>query len=184
MIGFGQNADQFSVLTSQQAIVLDPNNPQQYVNLGGIYYQLQLWDDAARQFQVALGLKQDYANAYYNLGHALEAKGDLNQAYAAYQVVKSLVAKDPANDKAITAEIDALKQKAANLQAQAQQQQVAGAQTAPTPTPDAASSEQGPLKVDKPTTQLPERNPKAKIPGPTISPIPSTASPVPTKAAN
>ncbi len=57
MVGFGQNADQFAVLTNQQAIVLDPNNPQQYVNLGGIYYQLQLWDDAARQFQVALSLK-------------------------------------------------------------------------------------------------------------------------------
>jgi hypothetical protein len=181
MVGFGQNADQFAVLTNQQAIVLDPNNPQQYVNLGGIYYQLQLWDDAARQFQVALSLKSDYANAYYNLGHALESKGDLNQAYAAYQVVKSLVATDKVNSKAIDTEIEALKKKAATLQAQAQQQQVAGASTEPTPTPAAVAEQQGPLKVDKPTTQLPERNPKAKIAGPSISPV-ITTSPVPTKA--
>ena len=180
LINFGQNADQFAVLTNQQAIVLDPNNPQQYVNLGGIYYQLQLWDDAARQFQVAISLKQDYGNAYYNLGHALEAKGDLNQAYAAYQIVKSLVASDKTNSKQIADEIEALKKKAATLQAQAaQQQQVAGAQTQATPTPVVAE-QQGPLKVDKPTTQLPERNPKAKISGPTISPVPS-ASPAPTK---
>lgn len=184
MIGFGQNADQFSVLTSQQAIVLDPNNPQQYVNLGGIYYQLQLWDDAARQFQIAISLKNDYGNAYYNLGHALEAKGDLNQAYAAYQIVKSLVTKDAANSKQISSEIDALKKKAATLQAaQQQQQEVAGAKVEPTPTPKAEATTQGPLKVNKPTTQLPERNPKAKIAGPTLSPIPSkTVTPAPTAA--
>jgi len=33
LIGFGQNADQFAVLTAQQAIALDPNNPQGYITL-------------------------------------------------------------------------------------------------------------------------------------------------------
>ncbi len=95
-------------------------------------------------------------------------------------MVKSLVATDKTNLKAIDTEIEALKKKAATLQAQAQQQQVAGANTEPTPTP-ATAEQQGPLKVDKPTTQLPERNPKAKIAGPSISPV-ITTSPVPTKA--
>ena len=67
LIGFGENADQFSVLTNQQAIALDPNNPQQYINLGGIYYQLGQWEEAQRNFQVAINLKPDYSNAYYNL---------------------------------------------------------------------------------------------------------------------
>src|SRR5205823_130676 len=87
LIGFGENADKFAVLTDQQAIALDPQNPQQYIDLGGIYYQLGDFDDAIRQFQIAITLKQDYPNAYYNLGHALEMKGQLNEALAAYQYV-------------------------------------------------------------------------------------------------
>src|SRR6185369_9076831 len=70
LIGFGENADKFTLLTSQQAIALDPNNPQQYIDYGGVYYQLGNYDEAIRQFQYAITLKQDYANAYYNLGHA------------------------------------------------------------------------------------------------------------------
>ena len=71
LIGFGQNADQFTILTLNQAIGLDQNNPQQYIDLGGVYYQLGRYDDAIREFQIAIQLKQDYANAYYNLGHCL-----------------------------------------------------------------------------------------------------------------
>src|SRR5690606_3595909 len=57
LIGFGQNADQFALLASQQALVLDPNNPVQYINYGGIFYQLEQWDNAIRQFQIAANLK-------------------------------------------------------------------------------------------------------------------------------
>jgi len=111
LIGFGQNADRFTIVTSQQAIALDPNNPQQYLDLGGIYYQLGLYDDAIRQFQFAITLKQDYANAYYNLGHAYEAKKDLANALASFQAVQSLVSTDKANSQIIKSEIEALKKK-------------------------------------------------------------------------
>ncbi len=56
-------------------------------------------------------LKQDFANAYYNLGHAYEQKGDLQSAIAQYQVVKSLVANDPTNAQKISDEIAALQAK-------------------------------------------------------------------------
>ena len=46
LIGFGQNADRFTILTLNQAVALDPNNPQQYVDLGGVYYQLGQFDEA------------------------------------------------------------------------------------------------------------------------------------------
>jgi tetratricopeptide (TPR) repeat protein len=182
LIGFGQNAEQFSVLTNQQAIALDPSNPQQYVNLGGIYYQLGMWDDASRQFQIAINLKQDYANAYYNLGHTLESKGDYNNAVLVYNVVKSLVQSEKDAVKKMDEEIAAVKQKSTA-------QQVAGAQTEVSPTPAAqpTAAAANPLQVNnKATTQLPERNPKAKIEGPTISPIPSPSTskqPAPTQAA-
>ena len=166
LIGFGQNADQFAVQTNQQAIALDPNNPQQYIDLGGIYYQLGLYDDAIRQFQIAINLKRDYANAYYNLGHALEAKGNLKEALISYQAVKTLVANNKESNDKITAEIQALQNKL-NLEANQAAQQNA---TAANPQTNTANE---PLQLNKPETQLPERKPQVSIPAPTISPIPS-----------
>lgn len=171
LIGFGQNADQFAVLTNQQAIALDPNNPQQYINLGGIYYQLGQWDEAQRQFQIAITLKPDYANAYYNLGHALESKGDLKNALEVYKTVRSLVASDKDSVGKIDSEIASLQQKIS--------QQAAGAQQTASGEEATTTDE---LNVNQPRQQLPERNPKVQIPGPTVSPTPKTTV-TPTPAA-
>lgn len=170
LIGFGQNADQFAILTNQQAIALDPNNPQQYIDLGGIYYQLGRYDDAIQQFQLALRLKNDFANAYYNLGHALESKGNLQEAISAYQIVKKLVEKDSNNVKKISDEIQSLESKIANQKQQAET-------SAPTPqpvasssaSPESAANEGEPLRINQPPAQLPGRKSKVNIPGPTIS---------------
>jgi tetratricopeptide (TPR) repeat protein len=168
LIGFGQNADKFAILTDQQAAALDPNNPQQYIDLGGIYYQLGLYDDAIRQFQIAINLKNDYSNAYYNLGHALEAKGDLQNGLAAYQAVKTLVANDKDNTKKITDEIRILQEK---INQQNQHTFPTTATSSAALINDTAKNE--PLKINQPNTQLPERKPKVNIPGPTISPLPT-----------
>jgi hypothetical protein len=172
LIGFGENADQFSVLTNQQAIALDPNNPQQYINLGGIYYQLGQWEEAQRNFQIAITLKPDYANAYYNLGHALESKGDLQNALQVYQSVRTLVAKDTESVGKIDTEITALQQKIAS-----------GAQTpsgTEVQTPPTEATET-PLGVNQPAQQLPQRDPQVKIPGVTVTPLPTgKTSPTPT----
>jgi len=108
LINVGQNADQFAVATLTQAISLDSSNPQLYVELGGIYYQFKQYDNAQNQFQIATNLKRDYSNAYYNLGHTLEAKGDFSNALAAYQIVRNLSKNDENNLKKINEEINAL----------------------------------------------------------------------------
>ena len=180
LIGFGQNADKFTILSLNQAIALDPNNPQQYVDLGGVYYQLGQYDDAIRQFQTAINLKQDYANAYYNLGHALEEKGDYQQAMTMYQTVKQLVQDNSENLKKINADIDALTKRAQqkNGQQQEMQHQTASPSAEVTPVP---AEEQQPIGVNQSGTQLPERNPREKIPGPTVSPATTVT---PTTSAN
>lgn len=161
LIGFGENADRFTVTTAQQAIALDPNNPQQYLDLGGVYFQLGLYDEAIRQFQIAINLKPDYANAYYNLGHALEEKGDLQNALVVYQNVRNLVAEDKENVKKISAEIDALNKKIASGDT--------GSRTA---TESAEPTDE--LNVnDRPETALPERDPEVEIPGPNDTPTPT-----------
>lgn len=170
LIGFGQNADKFAILTNQQAIQLDPNNPQEYIDLGGIYYQLGLYDDAMRQFQIAINLKNDYANAYYNLGHTLESKGNLKEALTMYQTVKTLVANNKESSDKITAEIQAIQNKLNQQTAQAAQ---------PNPATVSSAAEE-PLQINKPETQLPERNPQVSIPAPAVSPIPSPTEVTPT----
>lgn len=172
LIGFGENAEQFAIATSQQATALDPNNPQQYVNLGGIYYQLQQWDNAQRQFQIAVNLKPDYANAYYNLGHALENKGDLQNALTQYQAARSIIANDAETKKKLDAEIAALEVKIGS----------AAKQTSTAPVQPSATGEQQPLGVNTPATQLPQQQKPVEIPGPnttpSVTPAPSV-SPTP-----
>ncbi len=171
LIGFGENADQFAVLTNQQAIALDPSNPQQYISLGGIYYQLGVWDEAIRQFQLAANLKPDYANAFYNLGHAYESKGDatsLQNALQAYQVVQSLTTNDKASNDKIKSEIDAVKKKIEGQNSNQQTQ--SNAQTG------------SDLNVNEPNTQLPEQKQKAELPPPPKTNV--TPTPTPSKAAS
>lgn len=168
LIGFGQNADSFAILSAQQAVTLDPTSPQEYINLGGIYYQLGAWDKAEQQFQQAVNLKPDFPNAYYNLGYTLMQKGDLKGALAQFETVKTLVANDPANTAKITGEIKELQ---AKIGAQAQ---------GTSPTDNAAKTE-NPLNVNAPSPTLPPQNPPVKIPGPQVSP---TATPTPTPASN
>ncbi|MDP2585561.1 MAG: tetratricopeptide repeat protein [Candidatus Levybacteria bacterium] len=148
LIGFGQNAENFAIATAQQSINLDPNNPQEYIALGGIYYQLGQWDNAQSQFQLAITLKPDYANSHYNLGHVLEQKKDLQNALAQYQAVRSLVSNDKASLDQIDKEIAALQG-----QAQAQANPIANQ----------------PLSVNQPEAQLPPQNPPVKIPAPPIA---------------
>lgn len=177
LIGFGDGAERFAISSIQQAIALDPKNPMLHVDLGGIYYQIQSYDEAIRQFQLAISLKNDYANAYYNLGHALEMKGNLEEALAAYKIVQTLVASDEESLKKIGEEIAAVEEKMKNNN-QPQDQQ---AGTAPAPDGETADENQdNPLNINDSKTALPERNPRVKIPGPTISVEPTgKTSPTP-----
>jgi tetratricopeptide (TPR) repeat protein len=167
LIGFGENAEQFAIVTNQQAIALDPNNPQQYINLGGIYYQMQNWPEAQRQFQIAVTLKPDYANAYYNLGHTLENQNQLQNALQAYQAVKTLVANQPENVEQINKEIAALEKK------------IGGQSSNTQPDVTGTAENQPGLDVeDTPEAQLPERDPRAEIQGPPsgrVTPSPTQA---------
>ena len=130
---------------------MDPNNPQQYIGLGGIYYQLNQWENAQNQFEIAVKLKPDFPNAYYNLGHALEQKQDIKGAVAQYETVKTLVANNnPAALKQITQEINMLTGK----EEQPQQS-------------NKEKSKKKSLEVNETNSNLPSLDPKVIIPPPT-----------------
>lgn len=153
LIGFGKNADQFAVLAMQQAVALDPTNPQEYLNLGGLYYQLSVYDKAADQFRTAINLKQDFANAYYNLAHALQQQGDLKGALAQLQIVKGLVKNDPTNSKKVQDEIDAL-QKGIQTPATTGQSYQLPAQQPPVVIPAPATPKPSPTPTPAPQQPL------------------------------
>lgn len=153
LIGFGQNAEQFAILAQQQSVLLDPNNPQQYLILGGIYYQLGAWDNAQNQFQIAVNLKPDFANAHYNLGHALQQKGDIRNAKNEYEIVKTLVLNDQTSLNQITEELKALSQTPESK----------------TPGLTQVNESEQPLGISTPSSSLPPRTPPVKIPPPTIA---------------
>lgn len=156
LIGVGQGADQFAIATQNQAILLDPQNPLLRIELGGIYYQLEQYDAAQNQFEAAVRLKPDLSTAYYNLGHALEAKGDLEGALQQYQNTMSLIKGNPSDSKKLQGEIDALTAKIGTtpkgttpVQGSGQNQPPLELNAAPSPIPTQAT---GQIKVPPPPT--------------------------------
>lgn len=90
---FAQGADQFTIQTYTQAIVLDPTNPNLRIALGGVYYALGKYDDAIAAFKLAILAKSDLANAHYNLAIAYREKKDYDNAITEMNNVLSLVDK-------------------------------------------------------------------------------------------
>lgn len=158
LIGFAQNADQFAIASAQQAVALDQNNPLLHIHLGGIFFQLKQYDNAIGEFVTAAKLKPDLANAYYNLGHAFEAKGDtdsLKNALPAYQTVRSLVKSDSDDFKKIEEEIAALQKKIPQPTAQEKLET------------STSSEQQEPLRISSPSGNLlPPQKPPLEVEGP------------------
>ena len=167
LIGVGQDAEQFAIASYNQAIILEPNNPALRIELGGIYYQLQEFDLAQSQFQVAVTLKPDYANAYYNLGHALEEKGQLAVALQQYQIVRQLVANDEASLGLIDEEISALEQRIGEE----------GANIAPEENVEPTEATE--LELQDQKARFPERDPREEIPAPPTGEEETTPTPTP-----
>jgi len=70
---------------------LKPGHPATLNNLGLIFYERDMIDEAIVLFESAIRKQPDYTNAYYNLGKAFQAQGNSQAAIAAYdQVIKIL----------------------------------------------------------------------------------------------
>ncbi len=91
LINLIKGADNWSIAAYQQAISLDPFNPNLRTSLGSIYYGLGKYDQAARAFEAAVNLKPDYANAWYSWAWSLKKQNKLAPAVAKLQQAVQLV---------------------------------------------------------------------------------------------
>jgi tetratricopeptide (TPR) repeat protein len=106
---FAQGADNFTVISFNQAIALDPINPNLRIGLGGVYYALGRYDDSINAFGLAVTAKPDLANAHYNLAIAYREKKDFDKAIGEMNTVLSLVQKDSQDYQLAMKTLDELK---------------------------------------------------------------------------
>ncbi|MCL5432302.1 MAG: hypothetical protein M1484_04415 [Patescibacteria group bacterium] len=110
LINFAQGADQFAIASENQAVSLDPTNPRLRLDLGGIYFLLKDYQSAGQIFAQAVNLKDDYANAHYNLAQAEKELKLTDQAKIQLKQAANLICADPnsADCQKVTAEITGL----------------------------------------------------------------------------
>lgn len=119
LIPFANDADSWTIAAYQQAVALDPNNPNLRIAFGGVFYSLKRYDEAIRLFETAAAFKPDHANAYYNLAVALRDRGDEEAAVRQMQQVLQLVEPGSADAELAQEELDVLLGKLAEKQATA-----------------------------------------------------------------
>ncbi len=71
-----------AILSLNEAIKLEPNNPIFYSELGKIYLALQNADEAGKNFDKAIALKSDYADVMTQKAIMLEQQGKNDEAIA------------------------------------------------------------------------------------------------------
>lgn len=158
LINVADGSDGFAIDSYAQAVKLDPGNPSLRLEYGGLLYQLgqaskdqdkqiSFYSRAQSEFQTAIQLKPDYANAYYNLAKLLESVKDYANSATIMQKAISLLGPDNPDLNKANGELEAIKTKV------------------PKATPVASA------KPSATSTPIVEVNPETQIAAP--SPLPS-----------
>ena len=69
----------------KEALSIDPNSLEAYVNLGNSFSKINNFSDSIKNFERAIKINPKFYKTYYNLGIVLEKKGDLNKAVSVYK---------------------------------------------------------------------------------------------------
>lgn len=191
ILNIAQGADGWTVAAYQRAIALDPQNPNLWLNLGGVFFSLGNYEQAGRMFEQAVTLKPDWPNALYNLAWSAEQRGDHVSAAILMQRVLTVIdpVKDEADYKKAQADFEAFKAKIPAQQPQQPAQNQEQPQQLSLPTPPAATLEPKlklPTEPESPEPpDIPREQSADEITGePTTSTTPSPSQTLsPTKVA-
>lgn len=120
LIGVTSDADQWTIGALNNAIQLNPVNPNLRMELGTIYFSKGDYLSAANFFKQATQLKPSYANAHYNLAQALIKLESFDVAIQELEITKSLLSEKSPDYDRLNKEIEDARNK---------KPQVAGSQT-------------------------------------------------------
>ncbi|MFH1561767.1 MAG: hypothetical protein ABID04_04305 [Patescibacteria group bacterium] len=122
LINAVSGAEDWALAAYQQLIGLSPTNPNLRVDFGGLLFGLKQYEAAARQFELAVNLKPDLANAWYNWAWSLKQQDRLAEAVARLQQAVSLVDLNSADYQKASEELDAWQKELGQVTETAQQE--------------------------------------------------------------
>lgn len=88
-------ARDYAINSLQEARKLEPTNPLLAWRLGNNYAAAANWSEAAKQFQEAINLKNNYAAAYASLSAVYEQQNNLDKAIETYQTILPAAQNNP-----------------------------------------------------------------------------------------
>lgn len=177
IINVAQGADQWAIAAYREAVRTDPTNPLLRVDFGGLFYALEDYDQALEQFKIAVNLKPDYANGYYNLAAAYRKKEEWQKAFQNMQLAVNLVPVDSPDRSRVMEELEELKaklptppQEATRAGALKEEERLKPPQALPSPKPGFKEITL-PEEVEPEVPGMPEASPETS---PEASPSPTS----------
>ena len=173
VIPLAEGADAFAIQTYNQAVNLDPLNPNTRIALGGIYYGAGQFKNAIDIFRLAVLTKSDHANARYNLASAYKEDGQLQKAIDEMSVVLSLVDRNSDDYELARKTLEDLQNKKTETESKATTNLTPPQTQEPVLQPPLELPEDAQPPEPEPTP-TPSENPEAKpTESPSISPTPT-----------
>lgn len=179
IVGAVEGAADYSYQAYTQAVALDSVNPTLRLDLGGLLFAAQRYEEADRAFEEVVKNKQDFANGWYNWANTAKNMNRIDLAVQRLTQAVALVPKESGDYEKAAKELATWQKEydAALKQAQAQlkQQQDAAAAAAKKPAETLKTAEPLPTmgaeeKVNVPADQL---QPPAAVTTPTAVPTPT-----------
>ena len=109
LIGMVDGAADWSYQAYQQAIILDPTNPVMYLDMGGLFYAANNFEQADRAFEEAVTNKNDFANAWYNWANSAYKLKKIDVAVARLEQALKLVPADSGDYETAAKELEVWK---------------------------------------------------------------------------
>jgi len=166
LAGVVDGSADWSFQAYQQAIVLDPANPVTKLNLGGLLFAANRFDEADRIFEQVVTVKPNFANAWYNWAYSAKKMNKLDYAVQRLTQAVALVPADSGDFEKANAELTTWKKELDELnkkQAASAQESVEPKQPETLKTPDAL-----PTTTDKEQVVIPTGGELAPV-VPTVS---------------
>jgi len=172
IVGAVEGAADYAYQAYTQAVALDPVNPSLRLELGGLLFAAERYDEADRAFEEVVVNKQDFANGWYNWANSAKKMNRIDLAVQRLTQAVALVPKESGDYEKAAKELEEWKKEyeAAVKQAQAQQQQQQQKQPETLKTPEPLPTIGVEEEVNIPASDL---EPPADVVTPTAAPSPT-----------